>query len=82
MDPTAIYLIRARRERIRAGKGTMIANGDLNAPTWIRLKSTGAPLNQISSLCERNENDQLDQGPDKAERKRDVFFEVISKPDL
>jgi hypothetical protein len=36
----------------------MIANADLNTPTWIRLKSTGISLNQINSLCERNENDQ------------------------
>ena len=60
----------------------MIADADLNAPEWIRLKLTGISLNQISSLCERDENDQVDYGPHPAEGKRDVLFEVMPKPDL
>ena len=60
----------------------MIADADLNAPEWIRLKLTGISLNQISSLCERDENDQVDYVPHPAEGKCDVLFEVVSKPDL
>src|ERR1017187_3997391 len=60
----------------------MIANADLNTPTWIRLKSAGTSLNQISSLCERDDSDQVDYGSHPAEGRRDVLFEVIPKPEL
>ena len=46
------------------------------------MNPTKISPNQISSLCERNENDQVGEGPDTAEGKRDELFEVVSKPDL